>query len=461
MKITFNRSPIWTSIKFTDVPYSAMTDYLGAVRRVTSARPSGYQFTPSYRNKTWDGYIRLYKNNHFPTGLLDDVRQSVVAAGIEAWEIIDNPDCVIKPIDHTVIQPDMLVGITLRDYQLDAVKRLLDYGRGIAKMATNSGKTEVIAAMCRAIDDKVLVLTTKRELMYQTSERLCKRLGGEVIGCIGDGVHRVEPITVAMIQTLCRHDNLQEEFRGVQCVMFDECHHIPSTTSQKVLMGIPAPMRFGFSGTPLHNNDLTDLMLIGATGPVLVDVTNADLIEAGVSSMPYVDMYVVESDDGFYDKWDRVYTKCIVNNEQRNAIIIREVLNENAEATLVLVDRLEHGHKLQAAIPGSIFAHGSLPTDERRAILDKLRQGSHTVVIATPIFDEGVDVPSVDMLVLAAGGETHIRLLQRIGRGMRRKESGKLRVIDFVDDTSTYLLSHSQHRVELYEREGFAVRLVE
>jgi superfamily II DNA or RNA helicase len=243
--------------------------------------------------------------------------------------------------------------------------------------------------------------------------------------------------------------------------MFDECHHIPATTAQQVMLNIPAWNRFGFSGTPLHHDNLSDMLLIGATGPVLVDVTNSDLIEAGVSAMPYVDMYVVESSAGFDEKWDTSYTKHIVHNKKRNRLITDVVQRECAHATLILVDRLDHGRILQEALPGSIFAHGGLPTDERKRILDKLRQGEGSVVIATPIFDEGVDVPSVDLLVLAAGGETHIRLLQRIGRGMRRKDSNTLKVVDFVDDTNKYLLTHSQHRAELYEAEGFAVRLVE
>lgn len=462
MKLDFERGPIYTAVKFYDTPYGIIAEYLGAIRSATSARPAGYQHMPSYRNKSWDGYIRLYKNNRFPSGLMLDVLQAVRALKhpMEIGIVNDRPadqytDCY-KPIT-----PDMLHGVTLRDYQVDAARTLLQRAGGIAKMATNSGKTEVMAAICASYPGKVLVLTTKRELMYQTSERISQRIG-EPVGYIGDS-QRVSGcrVTVAMIQTLCKHDNLGQEFHDIGCVMFDECHHVPSNTAQKVMMSVPAWNRFGFSGTPLHNDNLEDMVLIGATGPVCVDITNTDLIEAGISAMPYVDMYVVTSDGEFKDDWGKSYAKYVVNNRQRNAVIERVVRREHAKATLILVDRLEHGRILQEAIPKSIFVHGSLSTEERRSVLDTLRRGEGAVVIATPIFDEGVDVPSVDLLVLAAGGETHIRLLQCIGRGMRRKDSNKLKVVDFVDDTNQYLLSHSQHRAELYEQEGFAVRVVD
>lgn len=463
MRLDFEQGPIYTTVRFYDTPYGTIAEYLGAIRSATSAKPAGYQHMPAYRNKSWDGFIRLYKNNRFPSGLLLDVDKAVRALEHPMEIGIVSRD---RPLDqytdcYKPITPDMLAGITLRDYQVEAAKTLLQRARGVAKMATNSGKTEVMAAICKSYPGKVLILTTKRELMYQTSERISQRIG-ESVGYIGDS-QRVDGcrVTVAMIQTLCKHDNLGQEFHDIGCVMFDECHHVPANTAQKVLFSVPAWNRFGFSGTPLHNDNLEDMVLIGATGPVCVDITNADLIEAGVSAMPYVDMYVVTSKTGFDDKWDNSYTKHIVNNEQRNMIIERVVKAGHAQAALILVDRLEHGRILQKSLPGSIFVHGSLPTEERRSVLDTLRRGEGAVVIATPIFDEGVDVPSVDLLVLAAGGETHIRLLQRIGRGMRRKDSNKLKVVDFVDDTNKYLLSHSQHRAELYEQEGFAVRIVE
>lgn len=463
MKVIFTCRSLYTTIGFGDWHGSAsaarIEACLAVIRSSTSARPSGYQFMPRFKDRTWDGYVRLYKDSRFPTGLLPHVREALLN--------MDNPPEIQaafdknepRPsLDNAEAKPDMLSGITLRDYQLDAIRRLLANTRGVAKMATNSGKTEVIAALAKLIPGRCLVLTTKRELLHQTAERLSVRLQ-EPVGKIGDGQRHIERVTVGMIQTLV--NDVRMVSYPLSCVMFDECHHLPSKQSQEVMMGLPAHYRYGFSGTPLHYDDLSDMVLIGATGPIIVEVTNTDLIEAGVSAMPYVDMYQVNNADDFTESWQNAYTKYIVHNKKRNRMIIDLVQQAQAKATLILVDRLDHGRILQEALPGSIFAHGGLPTEERKAILDRLRHGNGACVVATPIFDEGVDVPSVDLLVLAAGGETHIRLLQRIGRGMRRKDSNVLHVVDFIDNTNKYLLSHSKSRAELYEQEGFAVRVVE
>jgi superfamily II DNA or RNA helicase len=85
------------------------------------------------------------------------------------------------------------------------------------------------------------------------------------------------------------------------------------------------------------------------------------------------------------------------------------------------------------------------------------------VFIASPIFDEGIDVPRVDTVILACGGKSYVKLLQRIGRGMRKKDDGKneLIIIDFIDDTNKYLLKHSDRRIKTYVSEGFDAKVVD
>ena len=84
------------------------------------------------------------------------------------------------------------------------------------------------------------------------------------------------------------------------------------------------------------------------------------------------------------------------------------------------------------------------------------------VYIATPIFDEGIDVPAIDVVVLAGAGKSHIKLLQRIGRGLRKKEGedNTLVIHDFIDDTNKYLFKHSKARVAVYKDEKFDKELI-
>jgi superfamily II DNA or RNA helicase len=89
-----------------------------------------------------------------------------------------------------------------------------------------------------------------------------------------------------------------------------------------------------------------------------------------------------------------------------------------------------------------------------------MRERQPGVYIATPIFDEGVDVPGIDVLILAGGGKSNIKLLQRLGRGMRTDpDKVQLLVLDFIDDTNRYLFKHSEERLNVYEREDFQILL--
>jgi len=296
--------------------------------------------------------------------------------------------------------------------------------------------------------------------MYQTADRIERRLGVPV-GRIGDGVLQPSIITVAMVQTLYSRPEFLGAFYDNVVLMADECHHVSSDQMLSILNKIPGPYRFGFSGTPLKHTKLADLKLIGATGPVVVDVTNADLIDEGWSATPTVEMHMVTGDSLWDADYQTAYDEAIVHNDVRNEIITTRVNALSDKVVLILVTRIEHGVLLRNALPGSIFVNGSHPIELRQATLDQMRNGKVGVYIASPIFDEGIDVPGVDVLVLAGGGKSHIKLLQRIGRGMRKKPGdNRILIVDFIDDTNQYLLSHSESRVVIYEKEGFETTIV-
>lgn len=462
MRVIFNRQPVYTTYTIDEGDLEERVKISSIICAATQARPSGYKYMPAYKSRRWDGYIRLAVGNRIPTGLVPLVIGQLTANGYPHYEIVNYEIPETNPGD---VRPDMFLGITLRQYQVDAIKLGLAHSRGIFKMATNAGKTEVIAALAGFISGNVLVLTTKKDILYQTATRIENRLQEEV-GLVGDDQWDPKRITVGMIQTLSNNiHRMSGEFDNLACIMYDECHHISSKTSQAVMMGLQAPMRFGFSGTPLKNDNLSDLILMGTTGPVLLDVTNDDLVKVGISAKPTITMQTIDNmkHDG---TWQEAYADCIVDNGVRNMAVCRHIASKRKQSTLVLVDRIAHGNSLwkmlDLAYPAT-FVHGSTPMHLRNAALNLLRKGDGSVVIATAaIFGEGVDVPAVDLLVLANGGKGHIKLLQNIGRGMRAKDNGnRLEVIDFVDDTSEYLLEHSLARALIYEQEGFDVRIVE
>lgn len=468
---------VYTELKFSaNYPSHYRRRVRDIVRDVTKAQPDGYRFMPSYTSKRWDGYVRLLKGNKFPAGLTELVHEHLL---IHAEDLEYEVDVVYGKhitIDSKAMTENILCDVSLRDYQLDAVRSLLGAGRGIAGMATNSGKTFVIAAICKLVKGKALILTHKKELLYQLSQVVSGAVS-EPVGLVGDGNYDLSArITVATVQTL--HTKLgSDEFKAfahdIKTLMLDECHHTSSRTMYDTAMAIPAYFRFGFSGTPLKFTKLEDMKLVAVTGPVVTRVSNADLVEEGHSAVPTITMYPFDrQDDVLWSmKWHEAYQNLIVDNVARNRIVAAKAVEfvGNDKVVLVLVDRLQHQQTIRQIIRLMIISHGyhhhlkvvngSDGMTYRNAVLDSMRSGQSQIVIATSVFEEGVDVPAVDVVILAAGGKSHIRLLQRIGRGLRKKSGpdNVVQVIDFVDGANKYLSKHSAIRLDLYITEGFSV----
>lgn len=437
--------------------YSTISDLsaLPLVRELCRARPEGFYHMPKYKSGMWDGYISLMCGfKKFPTGLVSYVAEALKKSG-RAVNIVDNS---VK-LPYKTVMENSLNGITLRDYQVEAANVLVQNCRGIASMATNSGKTEVMAAVLWALNiPESIIIVHRKELMYQTARRLEKRLGCKV-GIYGDGVKSKRNVTVAMIQSLAKS---KLNFSNNKVVMVDECHHISSNQMMDILFTLPGTYRYGFSGTPLKYDVLSDMKLVAATGEILYETSNKYLIEEGYSAVPKVRIHIVESDtlaDWELD-YQTAYDNLIVNNPARNKIIADEA-KKSSGIVLILVNRIEHGKLIQQLLPDSVFVSGEDESSYRNSVLDDMREGKPCIYIATPIYDEGIDVPSVDTIILAAGGKSHIKLLQRVGRGLRKKENENILIVhDFLDDTNMHLFVHSEERIKTYDEQKFKTSII-
>jgi superfamily II DNA or RNA helicase len=134
---------------------------------------------------------------------------------------------------------------------------------------------------------------------------------------------------------------------------------------------------------------------------------------------------------------------------------------------LILVKTIEQGkfiqHLYDMAHPGSLKAPiltGKSSADQRRKAARDMNSGKMLFVIATTIFDEGVDIPQLRKVILASGGKSHVKLLQRAGRGLRIAE-GKEEVIivDFMDKHHALLLKHSKLRQKVWKEQGFELQI--
>ena len=455
------------------------------VDTATRFKKAGYHHSTAYKKRAWDGYTRLFMagKSMFPTGLLNRVvRQYNKAYPETKIQIIDNRQFTDEYAPASEIE---LEGVSLYSHQIVAVDAMLSKRYGVLWAATNSGKTECAIAVIKSLDQPTVFLTKGKDLQLQTYERFCKRLGPENVGFISSTRWDVRRFTVASADTLGRRltpsrrkktgeypqgweekkRQVVEFLQSVNVMVIDECHQAAAKGLWNVGRVCNASYRFGLSGTPFKRGDKQDLKLIALTGEVVHKITNKEMIEEGVS-VP-VDINMVDVDYPSLPhrtEYEQVYALGVADNDFRNRIICKLVdeYNKSGKQVLVLVKRISHGHTLDrllytyeddAFVPHK-FIWGDMEGHERAEAIQEFKDGYLKVLISSVILDVGIDIPNIDVLVLAGGGKSYIKALQRIGRGLRLGEGkDKLVVYDFADLTHKYLADHSMGRLAAYARE--------
>jgi superfamily II DNA or RNA helicase len=466
-----------------DNTYTAMTGYdlpVAAIDDVCSFWITGAEYSQQYRDGVWDGQRHLFRKKGgmaFPTGLVSRIENLLKHRGIE-FEVEDHRR---KPPRGRPIRP---AGPPLRDYQKRVLKTATQKERGVLQLATGAGKTIIAAHLIALKGLQSLFMVHTKDLLYQTIQVL-ETILGVPIGQIGDGRVQPQRVTVATIQTAARalHVKIKKEpgdevpvwsddasalltlsdleivskvLHDAELAIFDECHHIPAESFYDIAMKLPnAYYRYGLSATPWRA-DRSDLMIEAALGPKLSIVSSTDLIKKGYLVKPKITMYQVYSKARKVVRdYTFIYKTEVVENLERNSLIVESALHQvrQGKSVLILVNQVKHGRILEKMIEGAVFINGRDSSEVRRKALDRLRQKQDQILIATTLADEGLDIPSLEVLILAGAGKSETRALQRVGRVLRPfpgKE--KAIIIDFWDET-LYLQQHSRQRLEIYQTE--------
>ncbi|MCS7241242.1 MAG: DEAD/DEAH box helicase [Candidatus Caldatribacterium sp.] len=436
--------------------------------RELSFKPKGFQYTTAYRNGQWDGYIYLLNPKFltFPTGLLTRVTTTLQTAGCH----VDLNDLRERPVPQEVAieraQHLTLHGITLRDYQRQAIIDAIIHERGLISMGTGGGKTEVAAGIIAALQVRTLFIVHLKTLLTQTTNRLSDRLG-EPVATLGGGTYQLGEITVASIQTLHRHlQALKPYLATVKLVIVDEAHHVSNNSYLDVLKATQAYYRFGLSGTPLDRSDGSSLITIGMLGEVIHHTSSSDLITRNLLTRPTIVFIPIKKHLAFPEgenliDWREIYEQGIVYNHYRNTVIahvVKTLLAKGKRHILIIVKEVAHGEELQRVLAEhnitAPLLWSNTGTTTIQETVAKFRHGVIPVIISSPIFDEGIDIPEIDAMVMAGGGESTIKTIQRIGRGVRKSTSKQeLLVVDFMDEHHYVLERHSKSRIRACRRE--------
>lgn len=436
------------------------------IRLATSYAVEGAEWSPSYRKGLWDGRKHLFNKmtGAFPTGLLSIVLETCESLGRTVT--VNDLRTQTEPLGGSFD----LEGIRMEGkyaYQLDACKAMLEQKQGIVKMGTGAGKTEVASAVIKYIGRKTLFIVTNRELLYQARARFQKRLGlsDDEVGIVGDGIWSPGSlITVATVDTLEARINeqyCQDLVQSTEVLFIDEAHHVGSETWYTVATLCPAMYRFGLSGTPLDRTDGANLRLIAATGDIIVNVPTKFLVENDILAKADIIFDTVSSPTiPKKSKYPTVYKQGVVENEELLTKVIdwTKAFRELGLSTLILVEEISQGKLIDDMLWSNTdgmfiphqFIYGEETTEVRQKALEDFGERRLPVLIASTILDEGVDVPTIDTMILAGSRKSKIRTLQRLGRGLR---GDKLIVVEFANYTHKYLLEHTIQRLDDYRAE--------
>jgi len=368
-------------------------------------------------------------------------------------------------------------GKELRDYQNEAVDVFLRKKIGILEIGTGAGKTEIAIELIRRLKCITLFITDKIELLRQTRDRIKDSLGIEV-GTIGGGEEdNIKEVTVATIQTLNKHANNYKDYLAiVRFVIFDETHKVAAKSYVKISKYLTSTeFRMGLSGTA-YRDDGNDLMIYAVTGDIIHNLGSKTLIERGWLMKPQIKFIkgylskdelvdieqkcktgLINESDIYSIYYDNFITHC----EQRNNKVLGITRKYKDKKILILTKLIDHGVLLQGLIPESQHLYGDTDKETRAVMFKNFVEGKNNVLISTiSIFSEGIDIPSLDIVLNASANKGDVKTIQVLGRVLRKLEGKKgAMYIDFFDETK-FFRSASYSRRRALEKEGHDVDIV-
>jgi superfamily II DNA or RNA helicase len=261
------------------------------------------------------------------------------------------------------------------------------------------------------------------------------------------------PIIIANIQSLAKKD--KKFFTRFGLLIIDEFHHSSASTYLDLNKWcVNAFYRYGFTGTFIRS-DGVDMPMHGVLSNVIFRKSTSELIEEDFLVRPYITVQevVIPKSKAPYAEAYAAITEYVPFNQVVAGFCQTKV--KEGKQTLVLVRRKEHGRMLASMIPGAIFVSGSDKGKEREAIKRDFIMKKIRCMVATEIFGEGQDIPSIDVLVNARLQKTEIQTAQGIGRALRKADGkDKAEVFDFLIVGQRHLHDHRVQRIASYKKES-------
>ena len=368
-----------------------------------------------------------------------------------SFKIIDNR----KKLDFIDFDSE----IELLPHQELAIEKTLDKDFGVIVSPPGSGKTIIGLEIIAQKRQPALIIVHRKQLFDQWIDRIQSflKIAKKEIGQIGNQKFKIgKEITVAMIQSLARNDEIDKISDCFGTIIVDECHHIPAKSFREAIVNFNSFYLYGLTATPKRKNNDEKLIYV-YIGNILY---SADQINQIKKTQTKVEINIRLTDlyapfDYKIDKYETI-SRILIHDTQRNSLIIKDLENNigRFKSVLVLTERKAHVEILNLYLKDkyeTISIYGDDSEKNRKSKLEQLKQGHYKIAISTgQFFGEGIDLDSLECLFIVYPFAFEGKLIQYIGRIQR---SGKPPVIfDYRDSKIDYFEKMFKQRKRYYNK---------
>ena len=462
----------------------------------------GYKFMPAYKNKMWDGKIRLFdtRTKELYAGLYAYVEEFANAEGRDYRIELEHDNYYGLPKTNTPVDMSFMKDLTLtaagqpiqpRDYQLQAIEHGLTKKSAMLISPTASGKSLIIYSLLRYVleaqQQRILIVvptTSLVEQMYSDFGDYSSQDDGFDVKTMCHRIYAGRPkfaenerVIITTWQSIYKMPGSWFEQFGA--VFGDEAHNFKAKSLTSILSKCrDAEYRFGTTGT-LDGTQTHKLVLEGLFGPAFYVTTTKKLMDEGSLSDLDISVLLLKYAEELRQKFGKKNYQdeidFIVTYHKRNQFITNLALDQDGN-TLVLFQYVEkHGKPLYNMIAEKahhrrkiFYVSGETGVDTREEIRRITETQKNAIIVASlGTFSTGVNIRNLHNIIFASPSKSQIKILQSIGRGLRKSEDGRAtRLYDLADDLhwksrKNYTLNHAAERIKIYTKEKFKYKIYE
>ena len=444
------------------------------------------RYHPAYKLGRWDGMVSMFGlGGNGYLSQLETILDVLAKMGVGIDEVEDlrtTQQINFTPVTETYwadlgkVWPKghQQAGqpIMLRDYQVEAINTFLINTQSLQEIATGAGKTITTATLSHLAEKygRTITIVPNKSLVEQTEEDFIN-VGLDVGVYYGDRKDLNKTHTICTWQSLNildkksknhEHDivTLAEFLDGVKTVIVDEVHMAKAEVLKNLLTQnlCNAPIRWGLTGT-VPKEKFEYEQIFASIGHVVGGIKAHELQDMGVLSACHVNVVQMVDLPEFKAYTDEL--KYLVTDEDR-MIYISKLIKKISQSgnTLVLVNRIDSGKFLINEIEDSVFISGEVKTKDRKEEYDEIKTSTNKIIVATyGVAAVGINIPRIFNLVLLESGKSFTRVIQSIGRGIRKAEDKDFVQIWDITSTCKYAKRHLTERKKFYKEAKYPFTL--